>query len=112
LSILAVVGPVIVARHMKPVQKLPISEIMIKVKGTIKHQTTDNIVYLKGDNGLYYALLGNKLPQLLKNIDKSATVFGNIIVPNSVIERNDNTMLEGKPIRMRVEVVNFHLHKK
>ncbi|MDR3256360.1 MAG: hypothetical protein LBT18_01705 [Endomicrobium sp.] len=112
VALIAVV-PVIMVRHTKPPQqKPPSAEFMIKVKGIIKQQTVDNIVYLKGNNGLYYILLGDQLPNLLKNLDKPVTVFGNIVVPNSVVEGTDNVKINGNVIRMRINVVNFNLALK
>ena len=83
---------------------------IIKVTGTIK-QTKDNTLYLKGDNNLYYILLGDKLTDLVKNKDKKATVFGNIIVNDDVAKGTDNVKIESNPVRMRIGVVNFELAK-
>jgi hypothetical protein len=110
LAVLVAVGPVLVTKHMKSSQKPPVVEFMIKVKGTIQKQVADtsnktDIIYLKGDNGLYYILVGNKLSNLSANIGKSVTVFGNIMVP----EGPEDIKVNGKPVRMRIGVEKFDL---
>jgi hypothetical protein len=102
--------PALIGKRHKEWQKPSSVDFMIKVTGTIK-QTKDNTLYLKGDNNLYYILLGDKLTDLVKNKDKKATVFGNIIVNDDVAKGTDNAKIEGNPLRMRIGVVNFELAK-
>ncbi|MDR0618053.1 MAG: hypothetical protein LBG23_04795 [Endomicrobium sp.] len=87
------------------------AEFMIKVKDVIKEDTTKKIVYLKGDNGLYYVLVGDKLEQIKKRLNKSATVFGNILAPEELEEGAQKTTIEGNSVRMSIRVVNFELQK-
>jgi hypothetical protein len=101
--------PALIGKRHKEWQKPSSVDFMIKVTGTMK-QTKDNTL-LKGDNNLYYILLGDKLTDLVKNKDKKATVFGNIIVNDNVAKGADNTKVEGNPVRMRIGVVNFELAK-
>ncbi|MDR2067056.1 MAG: hypothetical protein LBP57_04400 [Endomicrobium sp.] len=118
VAILVAVGPVIIAKYMrssKPMQNSITSstaEFMIKVKGVIKEDRAKKLVYLKGDNGLYYVLVGDKLEQIKKSLNKRATVFGNILAPEELLEEDaEKTTIEGNPVRMRISVVNFELQK-
>jgi hypothetical protein len=110
IVVLIAIIPAIIGKHYKQWKSPPSVDFMIRVTGTIK-QAKDNTIYLKGDNNLYYILLGDKLSDLQKNKDKKATVFGNIIVNDDVAKGIDNTKIEGNPLRMRIGVVNFELEK-
>ncbi|MDR2616541.1 MAG: hypothetical protein LBC22_01810 [Endomicrobium sp.] len=118
VAILAAVGPVIIAKYMRSSKSMQNSitsstaEFMIKVKGVIKQDTAKKLVYLKGDNGLYYVLVGDKLEQIKKSLNKSVTVFGNILAPEELLEEDaEKTTIEGNSVRMRISVVNFELQK-
>ncbi|MDR3124931.1 MAG: hypothetical protein LBU10_03540 [Endomicrobium sp.] len=116
LAILVAVGPVIIAKYMRPPKSMqnPITsstaEFMIKVKGVIKEDTAKKLVYLKGDNGLYYVLVGDKLEQIKESLNKRATVFGNILAPQ-LKEGAEKTTIAGNPVRMSISVLNFELQK-
>lgn len=86
------------------------AEFMIKVKGVIKEDTAKKLVYLKGDNGLYYVLVGDKLEQIKESLNKRATVFGNILAPQ-LKEGAEKTTIAGNPVRMSISVLNFELQK-
>jgi hypothetical protein len=107
-----IIGPVAVSRRVKMSEKPLKVDVMIRVNGTIHHQSENNITYLKSDKGLYYILLGNQVRNLLNNINESATVFGNVVVSNSVIEGEDDAQIDGNPVRMRINVVSFDFYKK
>jgi hypothetical protein len=109
VALIAIV-PAIIGKRRKEWKSPPSVDFMIKVKGIIKQEEGD-VVYLKGDNNLYYVLLGDKLADLLKNKDKKAIVFGNIVVNNDVAKGTDETKIEGNPVRMRIGVVSFELEK-
>jgi len=103
LALLIAVGPVLITRYMRSKASHQINaELMIKVKGTIK-KAQDSTIYLAGDNNLYYILIGDYAEELAKNIDKKATIFGNIIVNNKDLK------IEGNPVRMKIEVTNYGL---
>jgi hypothetical protein len=102
--------PAIIGKRHKQWENPPSVDFMVKVTGTIR-QAKDNTIYLKGDNNLYYILLGDKLLDLQENKDKKATVFGNIMVNDNVAKGIDDTEIEGNPVRMRIGVVNFELKK-
>ncbi len=102
LAVLLLFGPVIITRYMNnKTPDIPQADFMMKVKGTIK--SSNNTVYLKGDNGLYYILIGDRLDELSKNLDKAATVFGNMYTPE------EGEKVDGNPVRMKIEVINFGL---
>jgi hypothetical protein len=120
VAILVAVGPVIIAKYMRSSKSKSIqdsitsstAEFMIKVKGVIKEDRAKKLVYLKGDNGLYYILVGDKLEQIKKSLNKRATVFGNILAPEELLEEAaEKTTIEGNSVRMRISVVNFKLQK-
>lgn len=100
--------PALIGKRHKQWQKPSSVDFMIKVTGIIK-QAKDSTLYLKGDNNLYYILLGDKLTDLLNNKNKKVTVFGNIIVNDDVAKGTDNTKIEGNPVRMRISVIKFGL---
>jgi len=81
------------------------SDLMVKVKGVIKQaqgENEDKILFLEGsENGLYYVLFGDRVEELSENIGNIVTIFGNIYQPAQ------DEMINDKPIRMRVKVVNF-----
>jgi hypothetical protein len=110
IVILIITIPAIIGKRHKELKNPPSVDFMIRVTGTIK-EAKDNIIYLKGDNNLYYILLGDKLSDLQQNKDKKATVFGNIMVNDEVVKGIDDTKIEGNPVRMRIGVVNFELVK-
>ena len=58
-------------------------------------------LYLAGQNGLFYVLFGEQSTEIAKNIDKAATVFGNIYEPQK------DEQIDGSPVRMRINVVNI-----
>ncbi|MCL2144691.1 MAG: hypothetical protein FWH43_06505 [Endomicrobia bacterium] len=106
LAILVLVGPILFAKYMKhkyitKYSKIVRSELMIKVKGVVKLTSDEKSVYLIGENGLFYVLFGEQESELMKNVEKEATVFGNIYEP-----LKDET-IEGNPVRMRINVVNM-----
>jgi hypothetical protein len=100
LAVLIAVGPVIIARYMrskpKPVQT---AEFMIKVSGTI--QKDNDTLYLKGDNQLYYVLIGDKIEELSGSLNKEVTVFGTMYEPK------ESESVAGNPIRFKIGVVKF-----
>lgn len=100
--------PVIIGKRHREWKSPPSVDFMIRVTGTIK-EAKDGVLYLKGDNNLYYILLGDKLLDLQENKDKKATVFGNIIVNDNVAKGIDDIKIEDNPVRMRIGVVNFEL---
>jgi hypothetical protein len=104
------IGPVMIAKYAKMSKEPFRSDIMVRVVGTIHYQSENNIVYLKSAKGFYYILLGDHVPKLLNNVNESVTVFGNVVVPNSVIEARDTAEIKGNPVRMRIKVVSFSLH--
>jgi hypothetical protein len=108
IAVLIAVVPALVGKRNKEWKKPPSVDFMIKVTGTIK-QAKDETLYLKGDNNLYYILLGDKTSELLNNKDKRATVFGNIIVTSDVAAGIDNTKVDGNSVRMRISVIKFDL---
>ncbi|MDR1523453.1 MAG: hypothetical protein LBS29_05860 [Endomicrobium sp.] len=115
LAIFVALGPVIVAKYMRSSKSMQntitssTAEFMIKVKGVIKKDTGKELIYLKGDNDLYYILVGDKLEQLKENLNKKATIFGNILAPENLQEGTEDTTINGNKIRMKISVVNFEL---
>ena len=101
LAFLIAVGPVLVTRHMRVKQSPVVSEFMIKVKGTLRLDA-DNVLYLQGNNRLFYVLEADKPVKdaMLKEINKEATVFGNIMEP-------ELDVIAGQPVRMQIFVTNF-----
>jgi len=103
LAVLAAVGPVIITKYMRAktqtTQKS--ADFMIKVSGTV--QKDGDTVYLKGNNGLYYVLIGDRKNALLENLDKFVTVFGTIYEP-----KEGETIAEN-PVRFKIGVVKFDL---
>ncbi|MDR1695215.1 MAG: hypothetical protein LBR69_01070 [Endomicrobium sp.] len=89
------------AKYLKP--NIVSSDLMVKVKGIIKQaEDEEKTLYLEGsENGLYYVLFGDKLEELTENTGQLATVFGNIYEPTR------GKTINGKPIRMRIMVVNY-----
>jgi hypothetical protein len=115
LAIFVAIGPVIIAKYMRPSKPMQgtitssRAEFMIKVRGVIKEDTTTNLIYLKGDNGLYYILVGYKLKQIKENLNKNATIFGNILAPENLQKGTEEITIDGNKIRMKISVVNFEL---
>ncbi|MDR1417668.1 MAG: hypothetical protein LBI80_00635 [Endomicrobium sp.] len=112
LAVLVAVGPVIISKYMrssKPVQSTITSstaEFMIKVKGVIKENRAEELLYLKGDNGLYYILVGDDPDQIKSNLNKHAIIFGNILAPKNEAEK---ITIDGNSVRMSIEVVKLEL---
>jgi hypothetical protein len=102
LALLIAIGPILVSKYMRAHPKVVRTELMIKVNGIIK-QAENKTIFLEGDNGRYYVLFGNKTDALLKSLNSSASVFGNIYEPV------EGEMIENNPVRMRINVVNFTL---
>ena len=105
LAILVAVGPILITKYMRhkynnPKQHVR-TEIMIKVKGVIKQSADEKTVYLAGENGLFYVLFGQLTGELLKNLGKTATVFGKMYDP-----LQDEPEIDGQPVRLRIEVAN------
>jgi hypothetical protein len=115
LAILVAVGPVIISKYMrssKPMQgtiSSSTAEFMIKVKGVIKEDTAKELLYLKGDNGLYYILSSDDPDQIKSNLNKHATIFGNILAPKNEAEQVN--IIDGNSVRMSIEVVKIELQK-
>ncbi|MDR2426357.1 MAG: hypothetical protein LBD46_04155 [Endomicrobium sp.] len=106
LAFLIAIGPILVTLYMKHkyvtnYSKVVQSELMIKVKGVLKQSSDGKSVYLVGENGFFYALFGDKAEELMKNIGKKTTVFGNIYEPE------EEQKIDGNSVRMRIEVVNM-----
>lgn len=105
LAILVAIGPVLVTKYMRHKYTNPNnsvkSELMIKVKGVVKQSSDGKTVYLAGENGLFYVLFGENTNELLKNINKTATVFGNMYEPFT------NEQVDEHPVRLRINVLNM-----
>lgn len=104
LAILVLIGPIFISQYMKNKYMKPNivkSELMIKVKGELKQSLDGKTLYLAGQNGLFYVLFGEQSTEIAKNIDKTATVFGNIYEPHK------DEQIDGSPVRMRINVVNI-----
>lgn len=104
LAILVLIGPILISQYMKNKYMKPNivrSELMIKVKGEVKQSLDGKTLYLVGQNGLFYVLFGEQSTEIAKNIDKAATVFGNIYEPQK------DEQIDGSPVRMRINVVNI-----
>jgi len=102
VAIFVAVGPVLMTRYMRPktqTMRHHTADFMIKVSGTI--QQDGDSVYLKGNNGLYYVLIGEQTSALLENLDKVVTVFGTIYEPR------EGETIAGNPIRFKIGVVKF-----
>jgi hypothetical protein len=105
LALLVAIGPVLVTKYMrnkymKNNSNGVRSELMIKVKGVIKQSSDEKTIYLAGENGLFYVLFGEQTDDLLKNVNQTATVFGNMYEPVK------DEQIEGNPVRLRINVVN------
>jgi flagellar basal body-associated protein FliL len=111
LLIIVILGAVIITRYVKAKRTPPTAEFMIRVKGTIKQYFSgeNKVIYLKGDNGLYYVLIGDKLLDLSNNLNKEAIVFGNIMMPKVIDAKTYKLTIEENPIRMVINVENFEL---
>ena len=105
LAVLVAIGPILVTKYMRYKYnhpKNPVrSELMIKVKGVVKQSSDGKSVYLAGENGLFYVLIGEQTEELLKNVKKTATVFGKMYAPK------ENEQIEGNPVRLRIEVTRM-----
>jgi hypothetical protein len=99
LALLILIGPVIIARYMTKPKPVQTADFMIKVSGTI--QKDENTLYLKGSNGLYYVLLGDKTAELTASLNKEVTVFGTMYEPK------EDEKVAGNPIRFKIGVVKF-----
>jgi hypothetical protein len=111
LAVIFAVGPVIIARTIsKTVKSVPKAEFMMKVKGVIKQSNdVEKKLYLAGDNNLNYLLVGNKTQELLDNLNKSAVIFGNIVVFHKDGKVQKDTVNGTQPVRMQINVVKFDL---
>jgi len=110
-ALLIAFGPYILGRIMreKAAKQPQTRDFMIKVSGVIQSEKQGSQEapieqpYLKGSNGLYYVLIGDKMPEILGYIDKEATVFGNIYQPAP------SDTIAGNPVRFKIGVVKFDL---
>jgi hypothetical protein len=117
LVVFVAVGPVIIAKYTRTSKQMQstitssTAEFMIKVKGIIKEDTAKKLLYLKGDNKLYYILVSDKPDQIKINLNKHATVFGNILAPNKLQDETEKVTINGNPVRMSISVVKLELQK-
>jgi hypothetical protein len=111
LAVFIAVVPVIVARYMRIIKKpIPKAEFMLRIKGVVKQaKNIEKTLYIKGDNGLIYALSGakEKTEALYENLNKHAVVFGNIMSSLGKDGKLKKETLDGEVVRMFVEVDNF-----
>ncbi|MDR0723624.1 MAG: hypothetical protein LBF23_00340 [Endomicrobium sp.] len=114
LAILVAVGPVIISKYMRSSKAMrstitaSTAEFMIKVKGIIKEDTAKELLYLKGDNGLYYILVSEKPDQIKANLNKNVTIFGNILAPDLQNEA-EKVSIDGNSVRMSIGVVKVEV---
>ena len=104
LAIIILIGPIIVKKHFQSTiqGKTMYADVMLKVRGTIMQSAEDGVIYLKGDNGLYYILFGDKSEEMLENLGKNVSVFGAVHAPFI-----DEDTVDGHPLRMKLDVANI-----
>ena len=100
LAILILVGPIMVKKYMRAKwQNAPhyqTKELLMNVAGTMA-MSSDQKVYLKGDNDLFYVLEDIKQ-------DVSDKIDAKCIVIGSFRPAKDGDMIDGNPIRLFITV--------
>lgn len=105
LAILILVGPIMVKKYMRAKwQNTPhyqTKELLMNVAGTMAI-SSDEKVYLKGDNGLFYVLEGIK-QDVSDKADAKCSVIG------AFRPAKDGDMIDGNPVRLFITVkkINF-----
>ena len=105
LAILILVGPIMVKKYMRAKwQNAPhyqTKELLMNVAGTIAI-SSDEKVYLKGDNGLFYVLEGIK-QDVSDKADAKCSVIG------AFRPAKDGDVIDGNPVRLFISVkkINF-----
>ncbi|MFQ3676161.1 MAG: hypothetical protein SNJ64_06455 [Endomicrobiia bacterium] len=98
------VGPIVISFFMRsvmkkePIGKLQTVPLMVQVKGKIS--ITDNNVVLTGAGEKKYILVGEKVNELKKFVDKEISVFGNIM-------KADPLSIEGRLVRFNIDVKKY-----
>ena len=100
LAILVAVGPMVVMKYMRSKwetnKHYETTALLMNVSGELK-KASDNVFYLKGNNGLFYVLEGIE-QDVSDNIDKNCSVIGEFR------EAKNNETVDGNPVRLFIGV--------
>lgn len=102
VAILLAVGPGLFMKYMRAKwqdgSKYKVSTLKMQVKGVIR-KANDGIIYLKGDNNLFY---------ILENISQDQNIDDKInqecSVRGSFRQANNNETVDGNPVRLFIDV--------
>lgn len=101
LAVLVAVGPILFTKYMRNkwqnAPKYKTSNILINVVGTLK-KSSQNEVYLAGENKLFYIIEDISEEDLNSNLDKKISVTGKMKMPKG------DVTVDGNPVRLYISV--------
>jgi len=109
LAVLVAVGPILFTKYMRNKwqngPKYKTSNILINVNGILK-KSSQNEVYLAGDNKLFYIIEDISEDDLNSNLETKVSITGKIKIPKA------DVAVDGNPVRLYISVENIESLEK